>query len=62
MLHAANGYLVDQFLRDGSNTRTDEYGGSIENRSKFLFETLDALISVYGADRVSVRLSPTGRN
>lgn len=60
-LHAANGYLVDQFLRDGVNDRTDEYGGSIENRSRFCLEVMDALISVFGSDRVGIRLSPTGR-
>lgn len=59
-LHAANGYLVDQFLRDGTNLRTDEYGGSPENRVRFLREVLEALISVWGADRVAVRLSPNG--
>lgn len=47
-LHAANGYLVDQFLQDGSNKRSDEYGGSIEKRSKFLLEIVDALIEVWG--------------
>jgi N-ethylmaleimide reductase len=59
-LHAANGYLVDQFLQDGSNKRMDEYGGSMENRSRLLFEILTALISVWGADRVAVRLGPNG--
>ncbi len=59
-LHAANGYLVDQFLRDSTNLRTDEYGGSPENRVRFLREILEALISVWGADRVAVRLSPNG--
>lgn len=59
-LHSANGYLVDQFLRDGTNLRTDEYGGSPENRTRFLREILEAIISVWGADRVSVRLSPNG--
>lgn len=59
-LHGANGYLVDQFLRDGTNLRTDEYGGSPENRVRFLREVLEALISVWGADRVAVRLSPNG--
>ena len=59
-LHAANGYLVDQFLQDGSNKRTDEYGGSIENRSRLLFEILAALISVWGEERVAVRLGPNG--
>lgn len=59
-LHAANGYLVDQFLQNGSNKRSDEYGGSIENRSRFLFQILAALISVWGAERVAVRLGPNG--
>ncbi|MDP4538595.1 alkene reductase [Qipengyuania sp. DY56-A-20] len=59
-LHGANGYLVDQFLRDSTNLREDEYGGSPENRVRFLREVLEALIDVWGADRVSVRLSPNG--
>lgn len=59
-LHGANGYLVDQFLRDSTNLRTDEYGGPAENRVRFLREVLTALIEVWGADRVSVRLSPNG--
>ncbi|HVJ56084.1 MAG TPA: alkene reductase [Aliidongia sp.] len=59
-LHGANGYLVDQFIQDGSNKRTDAYGGPIENRIRFLRETLEALISVWGADRVGVRISPSG--
>lgn len=59
-LHGANGYLVDQFIQDGSNKRTDEYGGPVENRVRFLREALEALISVYGADRVGVRISPSG--
>ena len=57
-LHAANGYLVDQFLRDGANQRTDAYGGSIENRARFLLEVMDALIAEIGADRTGLRLSP----
>jgi len=57
-LHGANGYLVDQFLRDGSNKRTDEYGGSVENRTRFLAEILAALASVWPADRIGVRFSP----
>lgn len=57
-LHAANGYLIDQFLRDGSNTRTDRYGGSLENRARFLLEVVEAVAEVYGADRVGVRISP----
>ena len=59
-LHGANGYLPDQFLRDGVNRRTDEYGGSIENRARFMLEATRALIDVWGADRVGVRLSPSG--
>ena len=59
-LHGANGYLVDQFLRETTNQRTDEYGGSPENRTRFLREVLTALVDVWGADRVSVRLSPNG--
>ena len=59
-LHAANGYLPDQFLQDGSNKRTDSYGGSIQNRSRFLLEIVDALISVWGGDRVAVHIGPSG--
>ena len=59
-LHGANGYLVDQFLQDGSNRRTDAYGGSIANRARFLFDVTDALVSVWGADRVGVRIGPSG--
>jgi N-ethylmaleimide reductase len=59
-LHAANGYLIDQFLRDNSNFRDDIYGGSIENRIRLLVEVTTRLIQVWGADRVSVRLSPNG--
>ena len=59
-LHAANGYLVDQFLQDKTNRRTDEYGGSIENRSKFLLEVTEALVDVWGADKVGVHLAPRG--
>jgi N-ethylmaleimide reductase len=58
-IHAANGYLIDQFLRDGSNQRTDAYGGSVENRVRFLLEVTEAVVAVWGADRVAVRLSPT---
>lgn len=57
-VHAANGYLLDQFLRDGSNQRTDNYGGSFENRSRLLLEVTKAVIAVAGADKVGVRLSP----
>jgi N-ethylmaleimide reductase len=57
-VHAANGYLIDQFLRDGSNHRTDEYGGSLENRSRLLCEVLQAVCEAVGAERVGVRISP----
>ncbi|WP_457583226.1 alkene reductase [Ensifer canadensis] len=57
-IHAANGYLIDQFLRSGSNQRTDAYGGSIENRARFLFQVVDAITSEIGAGRVGIRLSP----
>ena len=57
-LHAANGYLVDQFLRDNSNFRTDEYGGPVENRIRFLRQAAGAIAGEVGADRTSVRLSP----
>ena len=57
-IHGANGYLPDQFLRDGTNHRTDEYGGSVEHRARFLLEATDAAISVWGAKRVGVHLSP----
>ncbi|KAI6679726.1 hypothetical protein NL676_033607 [Syzygium grande] len=57
-LHAAHGYLIDQFLKDGVNDRTDEYGGSIENRCRFLMEIIQAVVAVIGSDRVAVRISP----
>ena len=56
-VHAANGYLFDQFLHDGSNQRTDQYGGSIENRARFLMETIDALLEVWPAERIGVHLN-----
>ena len=59
-LHAANGYLIDQFLRDGANKRTDTYGGPVENRVRLLREVVQTLIDVVGADRTAVRLSPNG--
>ncbi len=59
-IHAANGYLIDQFLRDNSNFRTDEYGGSIENRIRLLTQVTQAVADAVGADRTSVRLSPNG--
>jgi len=57
-IHAANGYLIDQFLRDGTNRRTDAYGGSVANRARFLMEVVEAVAQVWGANRVGVRLSP----
>lgn len=59
-LHGANGYLPEQFLRDGTNTRTDRYGGSLLNRSRFMLEAAEAIISIWGNHRVGVRLSPAG--
>ena len=59
-LHGANGYLIDQFLRDGTNHRTDRYGGSVENRVRFLEEVVEAVVDVWGGARVGVRLSPLG--
>jgi N-ethylmaleimide reductase len=60
-LHSANGYLVDTFLQDGTNKREDAYGGTIEKRVKFPLEIVEAFISVWGADRVGVRISPSGK-
>ncbi|WP_313369679.1 alkene reductase [Achromobacter animicus] len=57
-VHAANGYLLDQFLQDSTNHRTDQYGGSIENRARLLLEVVDACVAVWGAGRVGVHLSP----
>lgn len=57
-IHAANGYLIEQFLKDGANTRTDAYGGSIPNRTRFLLEVTDAVIAEIGAERTGLRLSP----
>jgi N-ethylmaleimide reductase len=59
-IHGANGYLLDQFLQDGSNKRVDAYGGPIENRARLLLEVVDAVVSVWGGDRVGVRLGPSG--
>jgi N-ethylmaleimide reductase len=59
-IHGANGYLIEQFLQSRSNLRTDQYGGSIENRARFLMEITQAVIGVWGASRVGVRLSPYG--
>jgi len=57
-IHGANGYLVDQFIRDGANQRTDEYGGSVENRCRFALDVVDACVAEIGAGRVGIRLSP----
>jgi N-ethylmaleimide reductase len=57
-IHGANGYLLDEFLRDGSNQRSGAYGGAIENRARLLLEVLDATIEVWGSDRVGLRISP----
>ena len=59
-IHGANGYLLDQFLQDKSNVRTDDYGGSIENRARLMLEVTDACISVWGASRVGMHLAPRG--
>jgi N-ethylmaleimide reductase len=59
-IHGANGYLIEQFLQSHTNLRTDQYGGSIENRSRFLMEVTKAVVEVWGADRVGLRLSPYG--
>ncbi len=59
-LHGANGYLLEQFIRPNSNQRTDAYGGSIENRARFVLEVVDATIAAIGKDRVGIRLSPYG--
>lgn len=60
-LHAANGYLLDQFLRSGSNQRTDGYGGSVENRLRLIIEVMDALLTVWPADRIGIRISPVSK-
>jgi len=60
-LHGANGYLPDQFLQDGSNHRDDAYGGPIGNRARFMLEVVEALVSVWGGNRVAVRISPSGQ-
>jgi len=59
-IHGANGYLIDQFLRDGTNKRDDAYGGSVENRARFLFEIVEGISAAIGAGRTGVRLSPSG--
>jgi N-ethylmaleimide reductase len=60
-LHAANGYLIDQFLQDNSNRRPDAYGGSVKNRTRFLLEVVEAATSVWGGDRVGVRIGPSNK-
>jgi 2,4-dienoyl-CoA reductase-like NADH-dependent reductase (Old Yellow Enzyme family) len=57
-IHGANGYLLDQFLQDSTNQRSDQYGGSLENRARLMLEVTDAVISVWGADRVGMHLAP----
>lgn len=57
-IHGANGYLIEQFLKDSSNDRTDEYGGSLENRSRFALEIVDAIVKEIGGHRLGIRLSP----
>jgi 2,4-dienoyl-CoA reductase-like NADH-dependent reductase (Old Yellow Enzyme family) len=59
-IHGANGYLLDQFLQDSTNRRTDDYGGSVENRARLLLEVTDAVASVWGAGRVGMHLAPRG--
>jgi len=59
-IHGANGYLLDQFLQDGTNKRTDGYGGPVENRARLMLEAVDAAVSVWGADRVGLHLAPRG--
>jgi N-ethylmaleimide reductase len=61
-IHGANGYLIDEFLQDNSNQRSDRYGSSIENRARFLLEVVEAVTNVWGGSRVGVRLSPSGTN
>jgi 2,4-dienoyl-CoA reductase-like NADH-dependent reductase (Old Yellow Enzyme family) len=59
-LHGANGYLLDQFLQDGSNHRDDAYGGTLENRARLMLEAVDATVSVFGAGRVGLHIAPRG--
>lgn len=61
-IHGANGYLIDQFIKDGTNKREDQYGGSIKNRSRFALEVVEAVSDVIGADKTGIRFSPVGRN
>lgn len=57
-IHGANGYLIDQFLQDVSNKRTDDYGGSVEKRARFALEVIDAIVAKIGAEKTAIRLSP----
>lgn len=59
-IHSANGYLPDQFMQTNSNARTDEYGGSVQNRARFVLEVVDACVKAVGAERVAIRFSPWG--
>ena len=59
-VHGANGYLLDQFLQTSTNQRTDNYGGAVENRARLMLEVLDACVTVWGAGRVGLHLSPRG--
>jgi N-ethylmaleimide reductase len=61
-IHGANGYLIDQFLKDGTNKRSDKYGGSLQNRSRFAVEVVEAVSDAIGSERTGIRLSPVGRN
>jgi 2,4-dienoyl-CoA reductase-like NADH-dependent reductase (Old Yellow Enzyme family) len=61
-IHGANGYLLDQFLQDKTNRRTDDYGGPVENRARLMLEVADAVISVWGSDRVGMHLAPRGNS
>ena len=60
-IHGANGYLIDQFTQDVANKRTDEYGGSVENRARFALEVIDAVSDAIGAEKAGIRFSPWGR-
>jgi 2,4-dienoyl-CoA reductase-like NADH-dependent reductase (Old Yellow Enzyme family) len=60
LVHSANGYLPNQFLDSGSNKRTDEWGGSVENRCRFVLEVLKAIVGVFGANRTAIKLTPCG--
>ena len=59
-LHGANGYFIDQFIQDVTNRRTDEYGGTIENRARFVLEVVDSICNAIGGNKVGIRLSPWG--